>query len=234
MSLIGKFILGKNKWRITLYECEILFVSGLARGAVPFALILTTPITQGSSQIAAESMINTVVIIVFITSLFFNSIMPKIIRNRLKKLKILIKQDPNNPNVHDSMLAAYKENLQIENVRQTINRPEKEKIDLQMINFYGKMKHTTYKYWKKCEQGFMKPLLIYNYYERKDTIKREKKEQRKKECEQYWQRLQSEGTMSEHEKEYNIIVDQFLIDNDEEREESKPQLEQVAIELKER
>ena len=39
------------------------------------------------------------------------------------------------------------------------------------IAFYHKVKGTTQKYWKKCEEGFLKPQLIFNYYSRKEEIK---------------------------------------------------------------
>jgi NhaP-type Na+/H+ or K+/H+ antiporter len=37
-SILFRAIKGKSKWRLNRYEIEILFASGLVKGAVPFAL----------------------------------------------------------------------------------------------------------------------------------------------------------------------------------------------------
>jgi len=47
LSLIGYCIVGKDKWRLNHYEYQIIFVSGLVKGAVPFALIMGFPILKG-------------------------------------------------------------------------------------------------------------------------------------------------------------------------------------------
>ena len=57
-------------------------VSGAVKGAVPFALILSIP--NASTSITSSSLVVTVTVIVFATSLVFNSILPAILRNRLK------------------------------------------------------------------------------------------------------------------------------------------------------
>jgi hypothetical protein len=47
--------------------------------------------------------------------------------------------------------------------------------------FLKRLKSTTEKYWKKLENGFLKPNLIYNYHERKNQIKLDKLNKRKEE-----------------------------------------------------
>lgn len=55
--------------------------------------------------------------------------------------------------------------------------------------FFKKLKSTTQKYWKKMENGFLKPHLIYNYHERKDQIKLDKMKKRKEEHDKYLQKF---------------------------------------------
>jgi hypothetical protein len=40
MTLIGYFVVGPDKWRLNVYEYQILVLSGLVKGSIPFALIL--------------------------------------------------------------------------------------------------------------------------------------------------------------------------------------------------
>lgn len=84
LSLIGYFIVGGKKWKLNMYEYQIMTVSGMVKGAVPFALILTLP--SQTFHFATTSVQNTVIVIVFLTSLFLNSLLPKILRNRLNKI----------------------------------------------------------------------------------------------------------------------------------------------------
>lgn len=110
ISLIGYIIIGKDKWRLNYYEYQIIFVSGLVKGAVSFALIMSCPIISGSS--AKVSQINmstncmqiTVIIVIYLGSLFWNSLLPKVLRNRRKKIVELKKEDPEHPSLEDSLL----------------------------------------------------------------------------------------------------------------------------------
>jgi hypothetical protein len=40
MTLLGYLVVGRDKWRLNVYEYQILVASGLVKGAIPFALIL--------------------------------------------------------------------------------------------------------------------------------------------------------------------------------------------------
>lgn len=104
ISLIGYLIIGKKKWRLNSYEYQILFVSGLVKGAVPFALILSLP---DPDTLATTSIQNTVIVIVFITSFILNSIMPKILRNRQMKIREMIMEGKFHPSLFDSLLMNY-------------------------------------------------------------------------------------------------------------------------------
>jgi hypothetical protein len=55
-------------------------------------------------------------------------------------------------------------------------------------NLFKKFKSTTQKYWRKLEEGFLKPLLIFDYYQRKSQIKLDKLKKRKEEYEEYKRR----------------------------------------------
>lgn len=46
MSLVGFLFVGESKWRINVIEYQIIVISGLAKGAVPFALVLTMPLSR--------------------------------------------------------------------------------------------------------------------------------------------------------------------------------------------
>jgi uncharacterized protein involved in response to NO len=84
MTLIGYLIVGHDKWRLNGYEYQILAASGLVKGAIPFALILTLP--KANHRFSTTSIQNAVILVVFFTSLILNSILPKFLRNRLNKI----------------------------------------------------------------------------------------------------------------------------------------------------
>ena len=103
ISFIAYLIIGKEKWRLNIYELEIIFFSGFVKGGVPFALMLTIPFNN-NNLLSTTSMIITMTYIVFFTSLFVNSLLPKIIRNRLKKIRELHHSDPEHPSLAESFL----------------------------------------------------------------------------------------------------------------------------------
>ena len=72
------------------YEYQILYFTGLVKGAVPFALILSIP--NASTSVTGCLMVFTVTITVFGTSLVVNSILPKILRTRLAKIKKMYRE----------------------------------------------------------------------------------------------------------------------------------------------
>jgi NhaP-type Na+/H+ or K+/H+ antiporter len=88
MSLIGYLIIGKKKWRLNIYEYFILYVSGLVKGAVPFALVLILP--QNSTP-QTNCVQTSIVFIVYISSLFFNTILPKFLKIQLRCISKLRK-----------------------------------------------------------------------------------------------------------------------------------------------
>lgn len=102
LTLIGYLIIGSKKWKLNVYEYQIMTVSGLVKGAVPFALILTLP--TGQFHFSTTCVQNTVIVIVFLSSLFLNSMMPKLIRNRLNKIDEMIRFNIDHPSLYDSLL----------------------------------------------------------------------------------------------------------------------------------
>lgn len=67
------------------------------------------------------------------------------------------------------------------------------------------MKSTTQKYWRRCEEGCLKPHLIYDYHSRKDQIKEEKLQRRREEIQEYWEEShihhdEEEGSVEEQKK----------------------------------
>lgn len=104
VSLVGWLVVGRKKWRLNRYEYQIMYVSGLVKGAIPFALILGLP---NANTLASSSVQNTTILIVFFTSFILNSIMPKFLRNRQCKLREMIIHQSDHPSVFDSLLVAY-------------------------------------------------------------------------------------------------------------------------------
>lgn len=74
VALIGWLFSDKKKWRLNIYELCIIYLAGLAHGAVPFALIVTIPQSTPASNCAQLNIIS----VVLITSLFFNMFIPKL------------------------------------------------------------------------------------------------------------------------------------------------------------
>lgn len=93
MSWLGYFIVGKEKWKLNIYEYFIIFLMGLIHGAVPFALSVTIPFLAATSKNPAVPSTNCVqlniIFVVVISSLIFNTFVPKLIRIMLAKIRIL-------------------------------------------------------------------------------------------------------------------------------------------------
>ena len=93
MSWLGYFIVGKEKWKLNIYEYFIIFLMGLIHGAVPFALSVTIPFLAATSKNPAVPSTNCVqlniIFVVVISCLIFNTFVPKLIRIMLAKIRIL-------------------------------------------------------------------------------------------------------------------------------------------------
>lgn len=83
MAGIGYLIQGKEKFRLNIYELPILFVSGMVHGAVPFALIITIPLTKNVSSYTTQA---NVILVILLSSLIFNSLIPKFEKIMLKRI----------------------------------------------------------------------------------------------------------------------------------------------------
>ena len=83
-TLLFYFCVGKKKWRVNNYELEIIGVSGMVKGAVPYALMTTLALNSSNMVATLKS---TVIAIVFISSLFLNGLVPMFIHWRLKIMK---------------------------------------------------------------------------------------------------------------------------------------------------
>lgn len=108
MSLVGYFIVGAEKWRLNVYEYQILAISGMVKGAIPFALVLAIPSNQ-SNRFSTASIQNAVIMVVFLTSFFLNSLMPKFLRYMLNKIDDMIRANENHPSLYDSILIEFHE-----------------------------------------------------------------------------------------------------------------------------
>lgn len=98
-SLLGYLIIGKEKWKLNIYEYFIIFLMGLIHGAVPFALSVTLPfITLPSTNCTQLN----IIFVVVISSVIFNIFVPKLIRLMLSNIRQLEMNDRNHPSVKDS------------------------------------------------------------------------------------------------------------------------------------
>lgn len=70
---------------------EIIGIAGLVKGAVPFALISTISYTDSTNKVNTKMLKSTIICIVFISSLFFNGLIPMFIKYNTKKMKEKIK-----------------------------------------------------------------------------------------------------------------------------------------------
>jgi hypothetical protein len=184
MSLLGRLIVGAEKWKLNMYEYFIIFLMGLIHGAVPFALSVTIPFLDASGSMQALPSTNciqlNIIFVVIISCLVFNIFVPKLIRMMLTKIRVLEVTDRTHPSVTDSFLE-NRDNMRIESKFTVIDDPN--------APFFKRLKSTTEKYWKKLENGLLKPHLIYNYHERKNQIKLDKLNKRKEEHERYLKRF---------------------------------------------
>ena len=89
-TLLFYFCVGKKKWRLNIYELQIITFSGIVRGAVPFALISTVVPGSNATQLTRTNVAmlkSTVIFIVFVSSMFFNGIIPMFIKWRTRVMK---------------------------------------------------------------------------------------------------------------------------------------------------
>lgn len=204
-SLLGYWLVGKQKWKLNVYEYFIIFLMGLIHGAVPFALSVTLPfITLPSTNCAQLN----IIFVVVISSVLFNVFVPRLIRLMLANIRQLEMNDRNHPSVKDSFLENC-ENIRYESKLTMVEDPS--------APFLKKLKTTTEKYWKKLENGFIKPHLIFNYHERKDQIKLEKLNKRKEEHEKYLKKFMinnKENILNADNEEFNQFYEVVYSDQD--------------------
>jgi NhaP-type Na+/H+ or K+/H+ antiporter len=102
VTLLFKICRKKSKWRLNRYELQIVFASGLVKGAVPFALTTSTVLIETPVKVTSLIIKSTVIIIVLFTNLVVNGILPTFIRNRLKTIREKVR--PEHPSLFDSLL----------------------------------------------------------------------------------------------------------------------------------
>ena len=85
---------------------------------------------------------------------------------------------------------------------------------MEKLAFHLKLKNTTQKYWRRCQEGFLKPLLIHDYHNRKQQIKMDKIKMRKEEVEEFWRKFRGENILDPENEEDNKFIDVKLVEND--------------------
>jgi NhaP-type Na+/H+ or K+/H+ antiporter len=102
----------KDKWRVNAYELQIIYASGLVKGAVPFALITSTTLIAQSNKTTSLMIKASVIMLVFFTSILINAVLPVFIRNRIHKIKKYVKEG--HPSLFDSLLEKARESMRNE------------------------------------------------------------------------------------------------------------------------
>jgi NhaP-type Na+/H+ or K+/H+ antiporter len=88
LLVVGLVKLCSKKFQINRYEVFILIISGLVKGATPFALFSSVKLGGNSQYARNEGMVlkTTIIMIIIASSIFLNSLIPKIYKNSLEKL----------------------------------------------------------------------------------------------------------------------------------------------------
>ncbi|KAL4484481.1 hypothetical protein ABPG74_019658 [Tetrahymena malaccensis] len=136
------YLFKKKTWSVNIYELLIIWFSGLIRGAVAFALIITV------EKELNDVVISTILFIVFFTTVVLGAFMPFYIQFFIKKM-------------NSSDRIKIKEQLLSEKKSQ--KKKEKSKKPSLI---------------KKLDEEVLKPLFIYDYYNRKLDIQIEKQKQK--------------------------------------------------------
>ena len=93
LLVVGLGKLFSKKFNINKDEIFILIISGLVKGATPFALFSSVSLGGNSTYSKNEGMVlkTTVMLVVILTSVFLNSFIEKIYKGRLAKLELGVK-----------------------------------------------------------------------------------------------------------------------------------------------
>ena len=88
LVIVGLGKLAFKKFYIKKEEVFILIVSGLVKGATPFALFTSVKLSSNSKYAKNEGMVlkTTIIIVIIATSVFLNSLIPKIFKKQLAKM----------------------------------------------------------------------------------------------------------------------------------------------------
>lgn len=176
VSFLGNTISNtmKKQWRLNMYEDFIIFLAGLIHGAVPFALSVTMPDINLPSTNCAQL---NIICVVIISTLLFNLFAPKLMRVMQSKIRKMYQVNPDHPSLRDSLGHTKLKVTLLRATQQQASFADNEAPLLEaeeQMALIKKFKSTTQKYWRRVEEGFLKPMLIYDYHSRKDAIKMHK------------------------------------------------------------
>eukprot|EP01017_Pseudomicrothorax_dubius_P039144 TRINITY_DN5962_c0_g1_i1.p1 TRINITY_DN5962_c0_g1~~TRINITY_DN5962_c0_g1_i1.p1 ORF type:complete len:410 (+),score=77.55 TRINITY_DN5962_c0_g1_i1:270-1499(+) len=144
-------LLLRKKWKVDNFELFIVAFSGMIRGAIAFALVLTV---HNSDQ---EKIVKTTVFgVVMISTIGLGIILPKIINTCIK-----LRGNPKNrSSVFDNDAITKREEL--------LRTEDKEEV------VHKAPKNAAHAWWRRVDENYLKPLLIYKYKEQKEELQAKK------------------------------------------------------------
>ncbi|CAD8135676.1 unnamed protein product [Paramecium octaurelia] len=163
LTMISQIFTGRQNFKLTFWELNIVWFAGLIRGSVAYALIQKLDYKNDEEKIQVELMQTTILIIVIITTIILGALMPFYISRNLQ-----IQEHRNNK----------KKVQHCESIRVTFLGEIQGGIG-EYEEKYTKKKSKFYRWLAHIEERYMKQWFIYNYNERKQEIKEQKQLQKK-------------------------------------------------------
>ena len=87
-------LVANKKFSFSWEEMNMLFIGGIVRGAIPFVLFSSVSFTNNSRYMKNQGLVlkSTIIIVIIVTSVVLNSIIPIFYKKRAKKLKAVYRR----------------------------------------------------------------------------------------------------------------------------------------------
>lgn len=173
-----RLIRGKS-WKLSCRELNVICYSGIVRGSVAFALILTVDGSNPAEANQVQILKSTVLFMVFFTTIVMGGFMPLVIKYSLKdETKRSLEDMQPNKEIEMKMMGNDEKVLGQEEE----SSPQQAQTNLESD---GEDKSRAAKCWSYVDEKFLKRWLIFRYEERslsirhlKDLIKKEAEQSR--------------------------------------------------------
>ncbi|KRX00822.1 hypothetical protein PPERSA_02001 [Pseudocohnilembus persalinus] len=144
LSWIFSIIKGRRKWQLNRWEIGIIYMAGIIRGAIAYALVQTIP-GDGLSQEITKS---TVFFIVVITTLGMGSFIPLWIKFSLNQIQNSERYGPDHPSIKDPLSEADELKKSIrEDLLEEEEIKEKENRAFKLENWFHRMDRNYFLRW---------------------------------------------------------------------------------------